>query len=230
MTEYVLGVDGGNSKTHYALFQIDGRLLNFVEGSSSSHYQFSDTYQGAGREITKNVNMLLKQAGGDYSDIAYSVFGLSGIDTKHQHREMAKYLAEPFKLFNDAFLGIKAGSPKGYGVCSINGTSTCCAAIDKNERMVQIGGPRLIGDEAGAGRIGGQVIKRVYDAFFRNQPSTLMTEMLFECLEIGQADDLVEVILEKVEPKHIKKHTLAKIAFDARPNIKTFSSASSHAE
>jgi len=78
---------------------------------------------------------------------------LAGVDTKKQQKELSKIISETgirnFKVFNDAFLGIKAGSDKGYGICSINGTGTCCVGIDKNGEWLQVGGTGwTFGDEA----------------------------------------------------------------------------------
>jgi N-acetylglucosamine kinase-like BadF-type ATPase len=172
MTKYVIGVDGGGTKTHYALFGSQGKFINFIQGGPANHEVYPDGYKGASKEIKSSVLKLLQQRRLKPEDISYSIFGLAGVDTKRQQKELSKIIRETgirnFKVFNDAFLGIKAGSGKGYGICSVNGTGTCCVGIDKNGEWLQIGGTGwAFGDEAGAGYIGSAVIRKVYDSVYR---------------------------------------------------------------
>jgi len=153
-------------------------------------------------------------------DISYGVFGLAGVDTKRQKKELSIIISETgirnFKVFNDAFLGIKAGSDKGYGICCINGTGTCCVGIDKNDEWLQIGGTGwTFGDEAGAGYMGSAVIRKVYDSVYRCGKKTIMKEMLFEKLRIDEESGLVDAVYEKVYSNKIKLTELSKIAFYA---------------
>jgi len=153
MAKYVIGVDGGGTKTHYALFDSSGKLTNFIQGGPANHEICPDGYKGASKEIKGTIFKLLQQSRLKPEDISYSIFGLAGADTKKQQKELSKIISETgiknFKFFNDAFLGIKAGSDKGYGICSINGTGTCCVGIDKNDEWLQIGGTGwTFGDEA----------------------------------------------------------------------------------
>jgi N-acetylglucosamine kinase-like BadF-type ATPase len=73
----------------------------------------------------------------------------------------------------------------------------------------------VIGDATGALRIGGLVLKRVYDAFFRGGPTTEMTALVFDALKITHEDELVDAIVARVNTKQVKKDSLATIAFQA---------------
>ena len=136
MLKYVIGVDGGSTKTHYALFDSQGKFVNFIQGGPTNHEVYPDGYEGTRKEIKSSVLKLLQQSRLKLEGISYGIFGLAGVDTKKQQKELSKIISETeirnFKVFNDAFLGIKAGSDKGYGICTINGTGTCCVGIDKN--------------------------------------------------------------------------------------------------
>ena len=220
MAKYVIGVDGGGTKTHYALFDSHGKFVNFIQGGPGNHEVYPDGYKGVSKEIKGSIFKLLQQSRLKPEDIDYSIFGLAGVDTKRQKKELSRIICETgirnFKVFNDAFLGIKAGSDKGYGVCSINGTGTCCVGIDKNGDWLQIGGTGWsFGDEAGGGYIGDVVIRKVYDSIYRCGQQTIMREMLFEKLGIDEESDFVDAIYEKVYSNKIKIADLSKIAFYA---------------
>ncbi len=220
MAKYVIGVDGGGTKTHYALSDSNGKLTNFMRGSPTNHEIYSDGYESVRKEIKSSVFKLLQQSRLKPEDVSYGIFGLAGADTKNQQKELSKIISETgirnFKVFNDAFLGIKAGSDKGYGICNVNGTGTCCVGIDKNSDWLQIGGTGwTFGDETGAGYMGSVVIRKVYDSVYRCGEKTIMKEMLFEKLRINEESELVNAVYEKVYSNKIKVTELSKIAFYA---------------
>lgn len=220
MTKYIIGVDGGGTKTHYALFESQGKFISFIQGGPTNHESYPDGYKGASKEIKSSVLKLLQQSRLKPEDLSYGIFGLAGVDTKRQQKELSKIIFETgirnFEVFNDAFLGIKAGSDKGYGICSVNGTGTCCAGIDKKDDWLQIGGTGwAFGDEAGGAYISDVVIRKVYDSIYRCGQRTMMKEMLFEQLEINQEDELVDAVYEKVYSNKVKRENLSTIAFYA---------------
>jgi N-acetylglucosamine kinase-like BadF-type ATPase len=199
MKKYVIGVDGGGTKTHYALFDTEGNFIEIVEGGPSNHEHFKDGYDETKIILKKHIDILLRNNCLEMSDIDYAVFGLSGADVSKQYAELSSRISDigvkRFKVCNDGFLGVKAGSKKGFGICSINGTGHSCAAIDKNGNWLQIGGTGyMFGDAAGGGYLAEMLVKSVYDSFFRGGKKTVMTKMLFEALGITSENELVEAI------------------------------------
>lgn len=202
MKRYVIGVDGGGTKTHYALFDSDGNLIYFLEGGPANHEVYRNGYEGTRSELTTSFQKILRESRLSVEDINFSIFGIAGIDVPSQKNMMVQIITElgvkNFEVMNDAFLGIKAASRHGYGVCSINGTGTCCAGIDPQGSRLQIGGTGFFfGDEGGAAHLGGMAFRCVYDYLYRCGQSTLMKEMLFDFLKINPDDDLVEIIYQK---------------------------------
>ncbi len=218
MTEYILGVDGGNTKTHYALCDTCGNLVNFIRAGTASHENIG--YEGMQQELDKRIHELLSVTGLSAGDICFGVFGLAGADTEKQHAEIGKRIADiglkGFKVCNDAFLGLKAGSKKGYGICSNIGTGTTCGVIDRNGNMLQIGGlGDLSGDDAGGQFISNKVLRTVYESIYKSGQKTLMKEILFTILGILDEKILVDAIYEKVSTGIISRSTISSIAFIA---------------
>lgn len=199
MKQYVIGVDGGGTKTHYALFDAAGALLCFVKGGPANHEMCRDGYAGTRREIEESLKKLFRGSGVAREEIGFICMGLAGVDVPEQRDALGRIVREMgfvnFRIMNDAFLGIKAATRHGYGVCSINGTGTCCAAIDPGGRTVQVGGTGYyFGDEGGSGHLGGMAFRRVYDALYRCGPPTMMTEMLLDILQIEKGADLTDAV------------------------------------
>ena len=62
MKKYVIGVDGGNTKTDYLLFDIEG---NFIDGLRSGTYKHESPkiggIEGANLVMKKKIELLIKQ-------------------------------------------------------------------------------------------------------------------------------------------------------------------------
>ena len=56
---YVIGVDGGNSKTDYFLFGVDGRFVDHLGAGTCSHERFADAYASSFRVMDENIRALL---------------------------------------------------------------------------------------------------------------------------------------------------------------------------
>lgn len=188
----------------------EGNLVNFIEGGPSNHEHFANGYDETGRILYSSLTELLKPYGLLMSDISYAVFGLAGVDIPEQQKELSNRIAQfgirKFKVLNDAFPGIKAGSSKGYGICSINGSGTVCAGIDKHGRMLQIGGTgSYFGDHAGGSYLGGMAIKKAYDSFFRCGKKTILSDMILEILGISDPEYIVQAVYEKILASRLYK-------------------------
>lgn len=219
MKKYVIGVDGGTTKTHYALFDNDGNLINFLRGGSTNYVNVEDGFKGVKIELEEKIGMLLKEPGLTVDDVGYGVFGMAGVDITEQKELVSGIVRQlgikNYYVENDAFLGIKAGCSKGYGICSINGTGTCCVGIDSKGNRIQIGGTGfMFGDFAGAGFIGELVVSKVYDSMYRCGIPTIMKDMLYKELDIKDEEDIVEAFYRRGYPK-FKFDALSRIAFYA---------------
>jgi N-acetylglucosamine kinase-like BadF-type ATPase len=202
MKRYIIGVDGGGTKTHYAVFDLSGDLVGFLEGGPANHEVYSNGFEGTRNEFSISINKIFRECSIGFNDIEYGIFGIAGIDTLSERDKLAKIITElgfgNFEVMNDAFLGIKAACSHGYGICSINGTGTCCAGIDPQGSRLQIGGGGyFFGDEGGSGHLGGMAFRYVYDYLYRCGRPTLMKDMFLDFLKISRIDDLVETIYQK---------------------------------
>jgi N-acetylglucosamine kinase-like BadF-type ATPase len=221
MKHYVIGVDGGGTKTHYTLFDTDGNLICFIEGGPSNHEAYPDGYEGARRQLRASFEKLFWESGLRISDIDFGIFGMAGIDVRSEKVQLTEIIAQigfkDFEVMNDAFLGIKAAGNHEYGICSINGTGTCCAGIDPQGTRIQIGGMGyFFGDEGGAGHLGGMAFRSVYDYLYRCGPPTLMKDLLFDFLKISRDHDLVEAFYQFYQKDFCHKWAaLARIPFQA---------------
>lgn len=196
---YILGVDGGNTKTDYFLFDTEAKFIDFYRSGTCSHEGLKDSFNGSYRVMKNDLDYFLSKNNLTTQDIDASVFGLAGCDTPYQKGKLEEVVTKlgftNFRVVNDSFLGIKAGTNNGIGVCSINGTGTSCGGIDKHDHYLQVGGiGAVVGDEAGGYNISRKVIRAVYDAAYRFGKPTSLEEVVYRHLQVSDKYYLMERI------------------------------------
>ena len=217
---YLLGLDGGGTKTHCILYNSDNDSYDLVEYGSTSHEQLRDGLEGVRNQLVKILDDLLYSKGLSPEDLSFATFGMAGVDTSYQHDMLHALLRElglkNFQLCNDAFLGIKAGTPRGCGLCLINGTGFNVVGINEKDRMFQSGSQfELTGDYGGGLILGKEVVKTVYLNLYRERKDTILNRMVMKDLEIDRKEDFIETISLGVAEGRIRIPALAKYIFDA---------------
>ena len=170
--KYILGVDGGNTKTDYYLFDTEGNFVDMYRDGTCSHEGLRDGFDGTYRVMKEVFDKFLPKHNLTPADIEASCFGLAGDDHPYQHRKLCEKIEllgfKNYKLVNDSALGIKVGTKKGYGVCSINGTGTSVSGIGKDGKTIQVGGiGDITGDEAGGRFLSRKVVRKAFDEVMR---------------------------------------------------------------
>jgi N-acetylglucosamine kinase-like BadF-type ATPase len=220
MSKYILGVDGGGTKSQLALFNESGKCVNLSTCGTLNHECMAGSFEELGVVLPDMVLNLLKKSLIDVSDLAYGVFGIAGADTKAQHRYIAEIIQGTgignFTLYNDAFLGVAAGCPDGVGICAINGTGSTMAALDYSDKPFQLGGMGLFTDDCGGSTwYGEQVIGEVYNSLYKKRKPTLLKDMLFEHAFLEPTDDYLEVLIEKIDGTEVFMSDFNRFVFEA---------------
>ncbi|MFD0590415.1 N-acetylglucosamine kinase [Paenibacillus sp. GCM10027627] len=219
--QYVIGVDGGNSKTDYFLFDLNGEKKDHIRSGTCSHEQFKDGYEGAYREMNENITLILSRNGLGTEHIAAAAFGLAGADIPSQKKRLNEVVERigftHYALDNDSFLGIKAGSSKGCGICSINGSGVVTGGISPSGRRLQVGGvgSELSGDEGGGYYLARRVIRAIYDSFYRLAPETNMTDSVMGLIGVQNKESFMEHALESILARTLPYTEIVTILLEA---------------
>jgi len=208
MSKLVLGVDGGATKSHLAIFDDNGNCVGSEAYGPLSHEAMKGSYAELEERLGELLPRLLKDAGASFDDIAYAVFGLAGVDTDAQQAQISEMISKiGFKAqmtCNDAFLGVAAGCPNCVGICAINGTGFKIAAIDNSGTAIQTCGLGPFTNDYGGGNWYGQeAIGAVYDEMYKLRQPTIMKEMLFDLIGVTRREDYLEILTEKYYGKKL---------------------------
>ena len=172
MKKYLLGVDGGNTKTDYLLFTPEGDFVDLFNTKTCSHEAVEGGYDGMEYTMTRQLTKMLTKNGLEINNIAAAGMGLAGADLPAQIAELKKRVARigfvNFDINNDAILGIKAVLPMGIGLCAVNGTGTSVLGYDENANTLQVSGMGpMTGDFAGGSYIFTRIMSRLYEFYYR---------------------------------------------------------------
>jgi N-acetylglucosamine kinase-like BadF-type ATPase len=218
MTDYVIGVDIGATKSHLALFDTKGNFVDFGRWGPLNYECLPGLYAQFEDEFGRFVSGVLSKHAITMGQVAYSVLGVGGVDTKKQHGVISGILRklgfEQFTLVNDAFLGIPAGNRTRTGICAINGSGCTLAGINRTGEMFQIGGVGAVSaDMGGGGYLGERLVSAVYSELFRTGQKSYMTDLLFEELGIASKYDYIEKIHEKTAGGTFDIYSCGKMVF-----------------
>lgn len=201
--KYYIGVDGGGTKTAFALFDENKKMLETVTGPGSNHENLEDSFNAASDIIMNGLKDLCTKAGIELSKISFTLMGLAGIDHPYQYDIMCKMLRdkglENFEVFNDGFIVVKAGSETGVAIGYNCGTGVCCNGIDVDgNRMMLAGLGDYSGDISGGGNIVIKAFEMVYNELFLGLEKTLITDMIMKEFGLTRREELLGLI-EKIE-------------------------------
>jgi N-acetylglucosamine kinase-like BadF-type ATPase len=125
-SRFVLGCDGGNTKTIALVAMDDGTIVGWGRGGSSDVHD----NPAALDELRAAVTDACAMAGCAAADLASAVFGLAGADWPEDFalldETMRAHLGGEVTILNDAVNAIRCGTPNGVGIvvsCGTGGTA-----------------------------------------------------------------------------------------------------------
>jgi N-acetylglucosamine kinase-like BadF-type ATPase len=215
---YVVGVDGGGSKTYALVLDSHGRALGFGSGGCGNHQ-----VHGLGpaiAEIERAVMTATEQSQILTEDIGIGCFCLSGADLKEDYRMLIPAMeslgvARQVMVKNDTLAALRAAITRSWGVAVICGSGFNAAARSPDGGEIVMPGLGFIsGDWAGGGELSQEIIRMVMRARDGRGEKTLLSEMTLNCLGVPSEEALLEQLYhEKIT--HRELFRLVPLLFEA---------------
>lgn len=202
--DYILGVDGGGTKTTALIADIKGNHI--IESESGSSNYKSIGVKSAKENINNVVISAIENLGlrNKHKLIFKSTcFGLAGNDSNEDakiYKEIIfndvieKYLdRNKIIICNDTRIGLAAGSDSKNGVMIICGTGSNCYGINEQGREAKVNGwDYILGDEGSGYEIGIKALRALMRAYDGRGESTLLSKTILENLNIKDVSELIK--------------------------------------
>lgn len=205
---FILGVDGGNTKTVALVARADGEIVGVGRGGCADIYN-------AGAEAVENIVGAVHQAGaGPFTAAAFSLAGVDWQDDVAFHRDVLPSriaLERPPFVVNDAIGGLRAGTRDGVGVAVVCGSAAAVGAGAPGRRFWNASWWLALG---GAGQLGQQAVHAITRADLGLDPPTALTGAVLASTGLDSVEELLHAVTAREPPVRVYRGRLAPVVLD----------------
>jgi N-acetylglucosamine kinase-like BadF-type ATPase len=189
----LLGVDGGNTKTHALVTDAAGTVLGTGDGGTADIHNASSP-ELALVEIVHAGREAIERAGAEAGDVAAAGFSLAGADYPEDFELLRRELRNRLLLehdpvvVNDAVGALRCGTPDSVGVAAVLGTYCAVAGRNADGRLFHFG---FWPDSTGAYTLGSEALASIWRFMLDLGPRTSLIERALERWGCADVDELL---------------------------------------
>lgn len=192
MNKIILGIDGGGTKTLGVAWNSKGNEVNRFETGFSN---FAVDVDITKKHIEQTLDFFKKY----YKKNVYVLIGVSGISALSDLNIYERYLQSKYyknlKLVSDGLLALYSIKGKSSKIMAIGGTGSIVYAIDKNNKIIRLGGHgHILGDEGSAYNLVIETFKYVINYYDRNDNFDEFSKELINILNIKTIEELKTLV------------------------------------
>lgn len=198
---FLLGVDGGGTKTIALVATLDGAIISEGEAGASNYQQVGA--QQAFVTLESAITLALQNANVASRNPYAVCLGLAGV-ARQEDRDLVRHWADllfpgaPLLLTNDGALVLAAGAPDGWGVAVICGTGSIVIGADREGHNARAGGwGPLLGDEGSGHAVGRAALTAVMRAHDGRGPQTVLLDGVLRHLALPEPPALVRRVYQE---------------------------------
>ncbi|MDO9575766.1 MAG: BadF/BadG/BcrA/BcrD ATPase family protein [bacterium] len=193
---YVIGVDGGGTKTKAILANDRGEVLGEKEIGQSN-------YQIIGRENFKKtiiglINDLIKDSRIEKGKISKVSLGLAGVGRENEKKDVQNILRDAgfYSIVeNDAVIALIGALGGKSGVVIIAGTGSIALGKNESNEIARAGGwGYILGDEGSGFYIGKNALIYALKEYDGRGKKTILTEMIKQNLKISNTEEVIPMV------------------------------------
>ncbi len=217
---FLIGIDGGGTKTKGAITDLPGSILSEKQtGSTNVHIV---GYEVAARRLWNLIRELANQADGRLSAVSVVVAGVAGMGCPSDRKAYlatlkrvagkVRFSWRKVQVRTDAEIALAGAFLGSPGIVVIAGTGSIVIGKDERGDMHRVGGwGREFGDEGGGFQLGRKALAAVAKASDGRSGPTALTDALLQRLKLTDVSGLVE----KVSRNTLDVSTLAPLVLEA---------------
>jgi N-acetylglucosamine kinase-like BadF-type ATPase len=195
--DFVLGVDGGGTKTHAVILNSKQQIVG--EGIAGPSNPLRVGIEKATLAIHEAVNRACQSACIELKDITAAEFGLAGVRQSDMRRRMREELRplgiNSVEVVTDAQIALFGGTGGKPGIVVIAGTGSVCYGMNALGKRACAGGwGPLAGDEGSGSWIARRALQMIAKASDGRGSETILKEAAFKYFKVSNTDDLIVAI------------------------------------
>jgi N-acetylmuramic acid 6-phosphate etherase len=197
---YLIGVDGGGSKTNAMIAGMDGKIIGRGSGGSSNYHAVGIEAACASLDQALRAAFDDARLQPDAAFVKMACFGLAGVDRPEDQAPLRAWAdrnwpSMPVMFVSDARLVLAAGTPDGWGIGVVSGTGSIAYGRNPEGQTARAGGwGYLLGDEGSGYDIALHALRCVMRAADGRGPQTALSELILSHWALHKAQDLVSFI------------------------------------
>jgi N-acetylglucosamine kinase-like BadF-type ATPase len=209
--QYVVGIDGGGTKTRMKLADMDGGLLACFEGGPANINTVG--IEGLEKVLKELTSQGLEKIGGDFSGCMTVCLGMAGAGRSADKAVIRDILQKigfntDIIVTDDAFTALYGGIGSGEGVILISGTGSICYGRDSLGQTRRAGGWGYIaGDEGSGYDIGLHALKHAVRSLDGREAASLLADMVMDQIKLTGMD-----VVQLVYRSGVGKNAIAQLA------------------
>lgn len=193
--KYVIGIDGGGTKTALKITDVSGVLIAEAFGgpsniNSSTVDQVQSMFNDLIHQGLKKKNLLPE-------DCLAVCIGTAGADREEDKAIIEKMIKSTgisgkIIVVNDAEIALTGGIEKNEGIILISGTGSICFGKTEDGRRFRAGGwGHIIGDEGSGYDIGIRALKAAVKSYDGRGPKTVLEDLVVKHYKLKAPEDLI---------------------------------------
>ena len=205
LSQFVIGIDGGGTKTAAMIADLKGNVL-------AKHTAGPSNFQIIGVEKSAHVIFSLMRdccdlVGCSSKNIRGTTIGLAGAGRPGDRKKVAerlrtlasakKFSLKRIQIESDARIALEGAFDGGPGIILIAGTGSIAFGKDRDGNIHRAGGwGRILGDEGGGYFIGNEGLKAVCRHCDGRSGPTLLTALIAKKFGLKTSADIITAIYE----------------------------------
>jgi len=193
---YLLGIDGGATKTLAAVLDLERRAIHIAHGGPSNEDAVGS--RSAVAALVDVAEQALARAGVADADLAAAVIAVAGTDTEAIVRQVHAAQGEDWIVVNDVVgaWAIATGAQPGIG--AISGTGSNVFGVGPDGRSWRVGGwGHLLGDEGSGYWLGVESIRAALRDRDGSGPQTALSEAAVAFFGVPRVEDVASLVYAK---------------------------------
>ena len=192
-----MGVDGGGTKTHALITDVDDNVLG--QGVAGPSNPLRVGIANAAAAVREAIDRACEAAEVRHSDLVAAEIGLAGARRPELRARMREALSSlditDLEVVGDSDIALYGATDGKPGVVVIAGTGSICCGINSAGKEVCAGGwGPMVGDEGGGSWLARRALRAVAKASDGRGPKTSLTKDACEYFHVSTPEDLSTAI------------------------------------